>query len=141
MQRHLWAVLLVAGLAAAAAFGNWRLTPVSILLALCVVLIAWWMSPFAYGRSRRHLDVLALPAEQRRVVVYWRPGCIFCQRLRGGLGKDAKKVVWINIWQDPEAAAFVRSVNDGNETVPTVVIDGETHVNPDPRFVRDRLAG
>lgn len=43
----------------------------------------------------------------------------------------------IDIWADPEAAAFVRSVADGNETVPTVVLrDGssERHwVNPHPK--------
>ncbi|NLG20540.1 MAG: NrdH-redoxin, partial [Actinomycetales bacterium] len=49
------------------------------------------------------------------------------------------KALWVNIWQDDEAAAFVRSVNDGNETVPTVVIDGEAHTNPDPEVVRQRL--
>ena len=41
----------------------------------------------------------------------------------------------VNIWEDPEAAAFVRSVADGNETVPTVVIDGHPIVNPAPRLV------
>ena len=45
----------------------------------------------------------------------------------------------MNIWQDAEARAFVRSVNDGNETVPTVVIDGRAHTNPDPALVRQRL--
>jgi glutaredoxin len=41
----------------------------------------------------------------------------------------------VNIWEDPEAAAFVRSVADGNETVPTVVIDGHPMVNPAPSQV------
>jgi hypothetical protein len=42
----------------------------------------------------------------------------------------------INIWDDPDAAAFVRSVADGNETVPTVVV-GDVHmVNPSARRVR-----
>ncbi|MER7209439.1 hypothetical protein ABT340_20445 [Streptosporangium sp. NPDC000239] len=36
----------------------------------------------------------------------------------------------VNIWKDPDAAAFVRSVADGNETVPTVTVAGETMVNP-----------
>ncbi|WP_218158938.1 hypothetical protein [Streptosporangium canum] len=31
---------------------------------------------------------------------------------------------------DPEAAAFVRSVADGNETVPTVTVAGKAMVNP-----------
>ncbi len=41
----------------------------------------------------------------------------------------------VNIWDDPDGAAFVRSVADGNETVPTVVIDAVAHINPTPEFV------
>ena len=37
-----------------------------------------------------------------------------------------------NIWDDPEAAAFVRTVNNGAETVPTVVVDGAVYTNPPP---------
>jgi mycoredoxin len=47
-----------------------------------------------------------------------------------------------NIWADPAAAAFVRSVAGGAEKVPMVVIGGVAHVNPRPRMVvaalRDR---
>jgi len=35
-----------------------------------------------------------------------------------------------NIWDDPDAAGFVRSVANGNETVPTVVVGKTTMVNP-----------
>lgn len=35
-----------------------------------------------------------------------------------------------NIWEDPEHAAFVRSVADGNETVPTVRVGDAAMVNP-----------
>ena len=35
-----------------------------------------------------------------------------------------------NIWEDPEAAAVVRSLADGNETVPTVRIGARGLVNP-----------
>jgi mycoredoxin len=31
-------------------------------------------------------------------------------------------MVEINIWEDPQAAARVRSVANGNETVPTVFV-------------------
>jgi glutaredoxin len=41
----------------------------------------------------------------------------------------------VTIWRDPDAAAFVRSVASGNETVPTVVIGGQSVVNPPPRVV------
>jgi mycoredoxin len=37
----------------------------------------------------------------------------------------------VDIERDPEAAAFVESVNGGNQTVPTVVLaDGTTLTNP-----------
>lgn len=66
------------------------------------------------------------------VTVYWRPGCMFCQRLRLVLWLRRAKVEWVNIWSDPAAAEFVRAAAGGNETVPTVVMDGETVVNPAP---------
>lgn len=75
------------------------------------------------------------------VTVYWRPGCVFCQRLRFSLAIRGLRPRMVNIWRDPDAAAFVRSVADGNETVPTVVIDGRAHVNPPPRLVRAALRG
>ncbi len=71
----------------------------------------------------------------RVVTIYWRPGCVFCQRLRLALRFSRLPAQWINIWDNPDAAAFVRSVANGNETVPTVVIDGEAFVNPPPRQV------
>lgn len=140
MQRWVWVVVLVFGLFAAGSLGGWQPTLPSILLGVSVVLLSWWMSPFSGGRTMNHTEVMALPEDQRRVVIYWRPGCIFCQRLKGGLGSDGGKATWINIWQDEDAAAFVRSVNDGNEVVPTVVIDGQPHTNPAPQLVLDALS-
>ncbi|SDK91836.1 mycoredoxin [Streptomyces indicus] len=64
------------------------------------------------------------------VTVYWRPGCPFCMKLRLGLRLTKLRYTEVNIWQDPEAAAYVRSVADGNETVPTVNVAGHPLVNP-----------
>lgn len=77
----------------------------------------------------------ARAAAEGRVVVYWRKGCPFCQRLRLRLGTQVREVVWVDVWADPDASAYVRSVNDGNEVVPTVVIGGVPHTNPPPREV------
>ncbi len=74
------------------------------------------------------------------VVIYWRPGCGFCSRLRSALGGDAEKATWINIWEDKDAAAVVREANNGNETVPTVILDGIALTNPDPSLVKATLA-
>ena len=60
---------------------------------------------------------------------------MFCLRLRLILRWHRLSVHQVNIWADPGAAAFVRSVADGNETVPTVVVDGRPFVNPAPSEV------
>lgn len=70
---------------------------------------------------------------------YWRPGCPFCTRLRRGLDRAGIATVDHDIWQDPEAAAVVRSFANGNETVPTVVIDGVGFVNPSAAEVAAHL--
>ena len=46
---------------------------------------------------------------------------------------------WHDIWADPDARAFVRSVAAGNETVPTVQIGAKVLVAPRPRQVIDEL--
>lgn len=61
---------------------------------------------------------------------YWRPGCGFCMRLERGLTNAGVPMEKHNIWDDPDHAAVVRSHANGNETVPTVVIDGVALVNP-----------
>ena len=77
----------------------------------------------------------ARAAAAGRVVVYWRKGCPFCKRLQLVLGKRVDDVVWVDVWADADASAYVKSVNDGNEVVPTVVIDGVPRTNPPPREV------
>jgi glutaredoxin-like protein len=64
------------------------------------------------------------------VELYWRPGCPFCIALRTRLRRSAVPVREVNIWEDPEAAARVRAVASGNETVPTVFIGEHALVNP-----------
>jgi mycoredoxin len=76
------------------------------------------------------------PSGSSEIVLYTRPGCPYCFTLRAGLRRAGIVHREINIWEDPDAAAFVRSVANGNETVPTVVV-GDVHmVNPSARRVR-----
>ena len=82
----------------------------------------------------------ALSQAERGVTIYWRPGCGFCAALGARVRKYADRAAWVNIWEDEEGAAFVRSVNGGSETVPTVVIDGVPHTNPRPALVRKALS-
>ena len=65
------------------------------------------------------------------ITFYWRPGCGFCMMLDRRLAKLGLPLDKRNIWEDPEAAAAVRSIARGNETVPTVVIGDDVQlVNP-----------
>lgn len=59
-----------------------------------------------------------------------RPGCPYCTRLRRELTRAAVVTVSHDIWADPQAAARVRKVTGGDETVPTVVVGDRALVNP-----------
>lgn len=79
------------------------------------------------------------------VTVYWRPGCPFCAKLRQDLLLLGVPTQEVNIWADAAAAARVRSVAGGNETVPTVLIGERALVNPSaPKvlaLVREAIPG
>lgn len=71
--------------------------------------------------------------------VYWRPGCGACSSLRVALAEAGVPARWHDIWADPDARAFVRSVAAGNETVPTVQIGERVLVAPRARQVIDEM--
>lgn len=64
------------------------------------------------------------------ITVYWRRGCFYCARLKHGLQRAGVPFREVDIWADPDGAAFVRSVARGNETVPTVTVGDVSMVNP-----------
>ena len=49
------------------------------------------------------------------VVIYWRPGCPFCERLDAKLGELGNHATWVNIWEDPQAEEHVKSLNNGDQ--------------------------
>ncbi|MDA3644615.1 NrdH-redoxin [Saccharopolyspora indica] len=81
-----------------------------------------------------------MTAGVQEVVVYTRPGCPFCTSLRAGLRRQGLEFTEVNIWEDAEAAAIVRGIADGNETVPTVVVGEWQAVNPSASSVLDAVA-
>jgi mycoredoxin len=86
------------------------------------------------------LAVLVEAADKPQVVLYWRPGCGFCVRLARHLVSIDVEPELRNIWEEPDAAEFVRSVNRGNELVPTLVVGDIVLSNPSADQVRDALA-
>ncbi|MEU1342071.1 glutaredoxin domain-containing protein [Streptomyces sp. NPDC005827] len=109
-------------------------------LLLAFLALAGATSPLIFPRSISAQEAQRRSAVDGRPVVFWRPGCTYCMRLRIRLGRSARQLHWVNIWRDPAGAAAVRAVNDGNETVPTVVVAGQPHTNPDPGWVREQLS-
>ncbi|GAA2651848.1 glutaredoxin domain-containing protein [Streptomyces spororaveus] len=97
-------------------------------------------SPLIFPRSVGAQEAQRRSTVDGRPVVFWRPGCKYCIRLRIRLGRSASQLHWVDIWRDPAGAAAVRAANDGNETVPTVVVAGRPHINPDPAWVREQLS-
>lgn len=75
------------------------------------------------------------------ITMYSTPWCGYCHRLRGQLDREGVSYTVIDIEQQPDAAAYVREVNGGFETVPTVVFaDGSALTNPSLAQVLERVA-
>ncbi|MFC4062604.1 glutaredoxin domain-containing protein [Planomonospora corallina] len=108
-------------------------------LLLVFGLLAGLSSPLAFPASITAAEASRRSAADGRPIVYWRPGCPYCLKLRMRLGRHARQLHWVDIWRDPEGAERVRAATGGDETVPTVVMAGLPYVNPDPGWVRERL--
>ncbi len=111
----------------------------SVVAPLLWAAAGLWASPIGDRTTHTQRQVEALPPDRRRVVVYARPGCTWCLRLRLALLGHSPAPLWVDVWDDDDASAFVRAVNEGNETVPTVVIGDVGLVNPSAAHVADLL--
>ncbi|MEU9069832.1 MULTISPECIES: mycoredoxin [Streptomyces] len=84
-----------------------------------------------------------MPAPARpdptKVQMYWRPGCPYCAMLRRQLRRTGLSYEPVDIWKDQSGASYVRSVNHGNETVPTVAVAGHPLTNPSARQVLEAV--
>ena len=82
----------------------------------------------------------ALPATGT-ITMFSTPWCGYCRGLKSALDREGIAFTEIDIEQHPPSAAYVMSVNGGNQTVPTVVFpDGTAATNPSVAQVRLRLA-
>ncbi len=112
---------------------------VAAVESLVFTALAILLSPLMFPRSLTAAEAQERSARDGRPIVYWRPGCQYCLRLRRRLGGRAGQVHWVDIWRDPAGAAAVRAVTGGDETVPTVVARDEAVVNPTPEWLLQRL--
>lgn len=73
--------------------------------------------------------------------MYSTPWCGYCHRLKRQLDKAGISYTEVDIEQEPEAAGVVERINNGNQTVPTVVFaDGTAMTNPSLVEITDKLA-
>lgn len=73
--------------------------------------------------------------------MYSTPWCGYCHRLKSQLDREGIAFDVVDIEQQPEAAELVESVNNGNQTVPTLVYsDGTAQTNPSLAQVKAKLA-
>ena len=73
--------------------------------------------------------------------MYSTPWCGYCHRLRSQLDREGIAYEVVDIEQHPEAADIVERVNNGNQTVPTLVYsDGTAQTNPSLKQVTEKLA-
>ncbi|CAM3362721.1 mycoredoxin [Occultella aeris] len=78
--------------------------------------------------------------EAGTITMYSTTWCGYCRRLKTQLKSAGIAYNEVNIEEDPGAAAFVEQVNDGNQTVPTILFpDGTAATNPSLAQVQERL--
>ncbi|GAB2593259.1 mycoredoxin [Kribbella endophytica] len=72
--------------------------------------------------------------------MYSTPWCGYCARLKGQLKRAGIEFTEVDIEQTPGAAELVEKINNGNQTVPTVVFpDGTAMTNPSLAQVAEKL--
>lgn len=74
------------------------------------------------------------------ITVYGHPNCPSLGPVKGLLTQSKIKFEYIDIHQDNDAAARVRNINNGNESVPTLVFpDGSTLTEPTVGELKSKL--
>jgi mycoredoxin len=121
---------------------TWLVVALAILLFLAVpamlLRVPWTRARPAGGKQDAPGGVVPDMAELTMYSTTW---CGYCRRLKMELDEAGIGYTEINIESDPGAAAFVESVNRGNQVVPTVVFaDGTAVTNPSFTEVQERLA-
>ena len=82
-----------------------------------------------------------MSADKTAVTMYTTTWCGYCSRLKMALKSENIEWTEVDIEEDPAAADFVGSVNNGNHVVPTLKFaDGSTMTNPSIKQVKAKLA-
>ncbi|MCK6091623.1 hypothetical protein [Micrococcus endophyticus] len=106
-------------------WGTLRRDVVVLVAALAMLWMLWRHLPQLRVRSRPLAGAQA-HVQAGGVVVFWRPGCQYCQALLRDLDPAQRDAVyWVNIWTDKDAVPVLHRLHAGrdghaHEAVPTV---------------------
>jgi len=74
------------------------------------------------------------------LILYGHSACPAVPTIKGMLSQTKVNYAYVNIHQDSDAAARVRAINNGNESVPTLVFpDGDTLTEPSVAELKVKL--
>ncbi|WP_410813467.1 glutaredoxin domain-containing protein [Micromonospora sp. 067-2] len=110
-----------------------------LVLTVALLVAGWLVSPVLFPRGPDWTTAQQLAQTRGVPLILWKPGCAYCIRLRLTLGTAGSRAIWVDIWADENAAAATRSLNDGNETTPTVITADGARTNPQPGWVKAQL--
>ena len=76
----------------------------------------------------------------QKLILYGTPTCPMVPPVRGYLERGKVDFEYINIHEDSEGRERVREINNGNESVPTLLFsDGSTMTAPSTRELKGKL--
>ena len=79
-------------------------------------------------------------SQNQKITVYGHPTCPMVPPVLGMLKQAQAQYDYINIHADETGAERVRQINNGNESVPTLVFpDGSTLTEPSVKALRQKL--
>ncbi|MDR6891183.1 mycoredoxin [Falsarthrobacter nasiphocae] len=75
------------------------------------------------------------------VTMFTTSWCSYCKNLKRQMDKSGISYTEVNIEDTPGTAELVESINNGNQTVPTLLFpDGSSATNPSIAVVREKVA-
>ena len=86
-------------------------------------------------------DIKDFVPEQNTITMFTTDWCSYCKRLKLMLASTDIALNEVNIETTPGTEELVKSLNDGNAVVPTVIFpDGSTATNPSITEVKTRIS-
>jgi len=71
----------------------------------------------------------------KTIDLYGAEWCPDCRRAKAYLDSENVSYNYIDISKDETAAVKVQEINNGKRIIPTIIIDGTPHTNPNNRML------